>query len=88
MTACPYCRTSEDGAHAFDCVTVKKTVRVRATVEYPLQVPAHWDDDMVKFSLNESSRCADQLIDDLRALITDETCLCDYVVHEVVSDEV
>lgn len=64
----------------------RKTVAVAYTITMPREVPEDWDDDMVEFYLNESSRCADHFIADLaeycETLKAKGGCLCDSHVAE------
>jgi hypothetical protein len=78
---CLYCRSRVGEKHKNDCITVVKKVRLRATVEYEVEVPHGWDKDAVEFRYNESTWCADNLVDELQAYVDemrkgDRRCLC------------
>lgn len=63
--ACFYCRAKVGESHGPECVAVHKRVKVRYTVEFEIEVPAHWDEAMVLFSRNEGSRCASNMVGEL-----------------------
>ena len=55
------------------------------TVDYDIDVPAHWDKHQIHFHRHESSWCADNAIDELTKL-TEEGCLCGNAKFEVVQE--
>lgn len=63
-----------------------KPAKVRATIEYTVQVPASWDKHMVEFHRNDGTWCADNMVAELQELIDEErdTCLCDSVKFECI----
>jgi hypothetical protein len=84
---CFYCSQPFGDPHRTDCVLVVRKIRVRATIEYGVSLPAHWDATMVEFSRNEASWCANNILDELQ-LVSDESkegCLCSSTRFEVVS---
>jgi len=87
---CFYCRQLIGGKHKADCVLVRRKVTVRLIMEYDVVVPAHWTPDNVEFHRNESSWCADNLVDELAALVDNgpagEGCLCGRAKFAFVRD--
>lgn len=61
-----------------------KTVLIKATISYNIEVPIEWDNDMIEFHRNESSWCASSMIEELTKLDTKKDCLCGKVVFEVI----
>ena len=55
---CFYCGAAIGSQHAESCVIRKRTVVVRATVEYVVTVPEDWDAHMIEFHRNDGSWCA------------------------------
>jgi hypothetical protein len=56
-----------------------RTVIVRMTVEYPVEVPADWDSHMIEFHRNDSSWCASNALNELEELYGCEnfdSCMC------------
>jgi hypothetical protein len=72
---CYYCKQPIGSSHLSTCVLMKKTVKVRMTIEYDTDVPACWNADDVQFWLNESSFCVNDVLDELQAN-NDQACLC------------
>lgn len=73
---CFYCNQAIGQDHELECVMLQKVVKVRYTYELEIEVPAHWDKDMIEFARNESSWCADNSIDELRDSIKSDACIC------------
>lgn len=42
-----------------------KTVRVRATIEYDLEVPENWTNKDIEFHRNDGTWCADSIVEEL-----------------------
>jgi len=83
---CFYCHVPIGGEHLFDCVLVNKRVKVRAVVEYEVNVPANWAEEQVLFQRNLGSWCGSNMIGELEALDEAEGCLCGNIKWEFVSD--
>jgi hypothetical protein len=83
---CFYCGQPIGAAHKDDCVLIKKRVRVRAVIEYEIDVPAHWTPEQVEWHRNEGTWCADNLITELGALAEKTFCLCGQVTYTHVAD--
>lgn len=71
-----------------------RTVHIRATVEYDLEVPEDWTDKDIEFHRNEGTYCSDRLVDELESQMgTDHLhywdegyrpCLCGVATFEVL----
>jgi hypothetical protein len=83
---CFYCNQAIGAEHKADCVTINKRVKVRATIEYEIDVPASWDKEQVEFHRNEGSWCSDNMLADLECLMHDGGCLCGIVEYEMLQD--
>jgi hypothetical protein len=87
---CFYCHQPIGKEHKFECVLVSKRVRVKAIIEYEIDVPAHWSKEDVEFSRNESSWCADNIVGDLERHIQKMNergfCMCDDVYVSLLDD--
>lgn len=79
---CFYCKEPIGGKHGPTCVLVRKKVKIRATVEYEIEVPAHWDAEDIEFHRNDGSWCSSNMIGELEAL----GCLCGAVHFEHLAD--
>lgn len=66
---CFYCHQPIGAFHGPKCVLVKKRTTVRMTVEYEVEVPAHWDQHMVEFHRNDGTWCASNAVEELRVLV-------------------
>lgn len=74
----------------------RRTVRVRATVEYDLEVPEGWTDKDIEFHRNEGTYCSDRLVDELQAQVGTEElhyteegyrpCMCGLASFEVLDE--
>ncbi len=84
---CFYCNQAVGAEHKPDCVLISKKVKVRATIEYEIEVPAHWESGMTEFHRNESSWCKDNMIRELQAIADlKNDCLCSHVEFEYLCD--
>jgi len=85
---CFYCRQPVGSEHGPECVLVTRTVLVRLTVEYPIEVPAHWDAGTVDFHRNEGSWCANNALQELDKLFNDDhgPCMCDVAKVEYLGE--
>ena len=81
---CFYCQAKVREAHAFDCVTIHKKVRVRYIFDIEVEVPYVWDKQQFEFHRNESTWCANNAIDELQAQT--QECLCPYFKAEFLED--
>lgn len=46
-------------------MTGRQTKTIQWTINFPMDFPSDWDDDMIEFHLNESSWCCSNLISEL-----------------------
>ena len=79
---CFYCQQSIGQEHEPDCVLIKKTIKIRAVIEYEVDVPHFWDKQAVEFHRNESSWCCSNILDELKEIDKDGQCLCGIVEFE------
>lgn len=80
---CFYCHEPKGGIHAEECVIRSRTVVVQVTVDLVVDVPEHWTVENINFRYNESTWCADNLVDILGTLLTriknePGGCLCPF----------
>lgn len=87
-TRCFYCQAPIGTPHRKDCVLISKKVKISATIEYEIEVPAHWDKDQIEFYRNEGSWCASNMIGELKRLDRNLGCVCGRVKTELVEDDV
>ena len=73
---CFYCLQPVGDTHLADCMLINKKVTVKLTIEYEVEVPAHWDKHNVEFHRNDSSWCANNLMGELEELSKKNGCLC------------
>lgn len=52
---CFYCHQKVGTPHREECVCVNKKVKVRAMIEYEVEVPFFWSKEDIEFHRNESS---------------------------------
>jgi hypothetical protein len=83
---CFYCQQKIGGFHKDDCVLINRKVTVRMTVDYEVDVPAHWDAHMVEFHRNDGSWCADNALDELTKIADEAGCICHIAKFEHISD--
>lgn len=76
---CMYCKSPMDASHKEDCVCLLRSVVVAVTVQMVVTFPRIFSADDIEFSMNGSSSCADNLIEDLIAAFKrkpSEGCFC------------
>jgi len=76
---CFYCHEKLGGTHKPDCVIRQRTVVVRMTVDYVIDVPEHWTEDNIQFHRNEGSWCSDNALSELEQLSGRAGCLCSFM---------
>lgn len=81
---CFYCNQPIGQMHKGDCVCRERTIIVRTIIEYPIRVPESWTKELIEFQRNESSWCADNIIDELTELKCN--CICSLVSVEYVRE--
>ena len=69
-----------------------KKVRIKWTIELPMEVPEEWDKEMIEFYFNESSWCCSNIIEDLQQYDKDHGCICNICkaefLEEISKDEI
>jgi hypothetical protein len=84
---CFYCKKKIGELHKLDCVVRQKTVVVRATIEYTIVVPEHWDKDSIEFHRNTGSWCSSNAIGELyRIGVVEDSCMCSQISFEYVRE--
>lgn len=83
---CFYCQQPLGGFHLDNCVLISKKVLIRATIEYEVEMPSHWDAKQIEFNRNEGSWCADNMLEELKELTKDNECLCSRTTFEFLKD--
>lgn len=73
---CIFCRQKVGSEHLADCVCVTKRVKLRVTIEYEVDVPHHWDKNLIEFQRNDGSWCVDNMLEELAEIAEAEGCLC------------
>ena len=73
---CFYCQQPIGGYHRKDCILIRKKVLVKATILYEIEVPKDWDKQQIEFHRNDSTWCADNMLEELKKLGAKECCLC------------
>lgn len=85
---CFYCHSKVGEPHKFDCVTVVKRVKMRATIEYETNVPVSWDKAITEFYYNDGHWCANNIVNELQCYIDylneNGSCLCSQCKIEVI----
>ena len=80
---CFYCGEPRGGEHREGCTIRSRTVVVEIKVELVVSVPEDWDEHLIEFWMNDGSRCASGIIDDIAAmderLDGDHECPCNFV---------
>jgi hypothetical protein len=56
--ACFYCRAKIGDTHGPECAIPIRTVVVKMEIEYTIDIPEHWDVDMLHFHRNDGSWCS------------------------------
>jgi hypothetical protein len=83
---CFYCDTPRGGEHKADCVIRSRTVVVKMTAQYVVQVPEYWDADQIEFHRNEGSWCASNGIAELEQMEGRVGCLCGSIEYAYVRE--
>ena len=86
VEGCFYCGSSIGSYHKDSCVLVSKRVKVKATIEYEIEVPNSWSKKDVEFHRNEGSWCASNMLGEMKKLEEKEGCLCQFTKFEYIGD--
>lgn len=73
---CFYCQAKIGDDHRKGCVIRSRTVMVRVSFDLIREVPEDWEASMVEFHMNESSSCADNLIEEISTQAERLGCAC------------
>ena len=73
---CFYCRQPLGHQHNIGCVVLNKSVVMEFKLRVIIAVLRDWDKDNVEFRYNESTRCADNLVDWLAEWGKRHGCVC------------
>jgi hypothetical protein len=76
ISGCMYCHALKGEQHKLDCVARRRTVVVKATIEYIVEVPESWNQHDIEFHRNDSSWCTNNMVKEL-----DELCLNNCICH-------
>lgn len=83
---CTYCNSKENEEHDMDCVQRKRTVIIEMKINIAIEVPEHWGEEMINFHKNESSWCADNILDDLKRMRRYDGCLCSQAEFKYINE--
>jgi len=76
LRRCFYCKEDVGQQHKEDCVCIVKKARVKLTIEYDIEIPEHWNKEILEYFRNDGTWCANNLIDELAELTEGDNCLC------------
>lgn len=65
---CFYCGELKGSQHKSDCVIRSRTVVIRVSIEYVVDVPESYDSGSIEYLWNEHNRGADQTLNEIRVL--------------------
>lgn len=87
LTRCGFCPSPVGTPHVPGCVCRRRTVLVRATIEYVVDVPDDWTQEQIEFHRNESSWCGTNMVSELDRLDgDDEDTVCRRVNFDYVRE--
>lgn len=86
---CFYCHSKIGEQHKKDCVIVCKKVKLKATIEFVLDVPNHWEKENILYHYNNGTWCSDNLLNYLENWKDNHKneCLCRYTKIEIAEEE-
>lgn len=64
----------------------RQTRYIKIEIHLPMSFPDDWDDDMIRFHLNESSWCADNIIDELEKYSEEHGCICGVCKFDTIAN--
>ena len=82
---CFYCNQPLGSEHRKDCVSRRRTIVVRYSIEVTICVPEIWDEATINFHRNDSPWCADNVITELQRS-PENRRLCDVTKAEFVRE--
>lgn len=83
---CFYCGELKGAVHKEGCVIRSRTVLVKATIEYLIEIPEDWDTDQIEFHRNEGNWCSNNLINELQSLEDKGVDFCNHSYFEFVRE--
>ena len=89
LDKCFYCRQPIGECHSETCAYLNKQVKVRMTVDYHIEIPAHWNEKDVEFYRNSNAWCWENSIDELLDIAhrQDGPCLCQLIKYQYLGEE-
>lgn len=82
---CFYCGSLVGSQHVKGCVCRTRTIVVDFTIRMIREVPEDWNEELIEFSINESSWCASNLIEEFEK-VTEQECLCSRTSGEFIRE--
>lgn len=83
---CGYCRGLLGDLHDADCVCRRRTVVVRALIEYVIEEPESSTVDHILFRRNEGTWCGSNALKELDDLVERMDCICPRISYEFVRE--
>ena len=83
---CFYCKGETHEQHEEHCVTLDRPVKLRVSFDIITIVPRSHDKHDIEFRYNESSYCADNMLDTLEQYGKANGCLCSVMSVEMVGE--
>lgn len=82
---CFYCKSKVGEEHGQECVVVTKRVKLKATIEFDVEVPHFWTKENIEFHRNDGTWCAQNIDNDI-AQYRESTgsCMCSETKIEYV----
>lgn len=82
---CFYCNNKIGEQHKYNCVILRKKVKLRYCFDIEVEMPWYWDKELILFNRNDGSWCASNAIEELEKLSNDIGCLCSIFKAEFIS---
>lgn len=73
---CAYCQQPVGSPHGAECVIVTKRVKLRAVIEYEVDLPYFWQQEDIESHRNESGWCQNNVLDEIKKYGDEVGCLC------------
>jgi len=85
---CFYCKQKIGEEHLENCYKRERSVVVEFTIRVVTKEPEHWTPDDIEFHYNESSWCADNLLNSLvrRQKSNPDWCLCQFTKAKYIKE--
>jgi len=85
-TKCFYCNSHLGNPHEFECVVPTRKVKVKVIIDLVVDEPISWDKYDIESHLNESSWCADNILDKIEEYKENGRCICNITKIEYVGE--